>query len=162
MSSDNSDDDYYVTRGPRHAIFLRDRIAMEQQAAGSIAARVEMVVGSTEEGRMVSIYSELDMKFPPMPDLVRERLAVVRLLPKGERLANVGKRQGTDVFYLYFTEEEVNAITQTRIKYYVEHNARSVPFDPRADAMAFQVIRRTGNDRSVGEAKQIIRDKSNT
>lgn len=111
---------------------------------------------------MVSIYSELDMKFPPMPDLVRERLAVVRLLPKGERVANVGKRQGADVFYLYFTEEEVNAITQTKIKYYVEHNARSVPFDPRADAMAFQVIRRTGNDRSVGEAKQIMRNKSNT
>lgn len=162
MNSDISNDDHYVTHGPKHAIFLRDRIAMEQQVAGSIAARVEMSSDSTEEGRMVSIYSELDMKFPPMPDIVRERLAVVRLLAKGERVANVGKRQGADVFYLYFTEEEVNAITKTKIKYYVEHNARSVPFDPRADAMAFQVIRRTGNDRSVGEAKQIIRDKSGT
>lgn len=66
-------------------------------------------------GYMNSVYGELDLKFPPTPRLVDEKLSMLKLCAKGQRVDGVGKRQSDNVFYLWFTPEEVKQLLMEKV-----------------------------------------------
>lgn len=73
-----------------------------------ISARV--TVNQEGAGFMNSVYGELDLKFPPTPRLVDEKLSMLKMCSKGQRVEGVGKRQSNNIFYLWFTPEEVKEL----------------------------------------------------
>ena len=73
-----------------------------------ISARLEVNPDGT--GRVTSIYGELDMSVPPMPELIESKYAVLKLCEKGVRVPDVGKRQSDSIFYLWLTVSEMKEV----------------------------------------------------
>lgn len=66
------------------------------------------------KGRMTSIYGELDMDIPPTPQLVAEKIALLKLCALGTRVQGVGKKQREGIYYLWFTRNEVKEVLNQR------------------------------------------------
>lgn len=72
------------------------------------------MVNPDGRGFMNSVYGELDTTFPPTPRLVDEKLAMLKMCNKGQRVDGVGKRQSSNIFYLWFTPEEVKELLKEK------------------------------------------------
>jgi len=79
-----------------------------------ISARV--TVNPDGGGFMNSVFGELDTTFPPTPRLVDEKLAMLKMCTKGQRVEGVGKRQSSNIFYLWFTPEEVKELLKEKTR----------------------------------------------
>ena len=44
---------------------------------------------------------------PPMPELIKEKIALLDVSGRGERVTGVGKKQSATVYYLHFTFKEL-------------------------------------------------------
>ena len=88
------------------------------KSRSKVTARLEL--GPEGGGRMSSVFGELDIDIstPPLPALVEEKLAILRLADIGTRISGVGKRQSRTIFYLWFTKDEVEQIAK------LKHDAR--------------------------------------
>lgn len=75
-----------------------------------ISARLEMRPDNT--GRITSVYGELDIDIPPMPQLIEAKFAVLKLCEKGTRVPQVGKRQSDSIYYLWFDSAELKAVVK--------------------------------------------------
>lgn len=135
-----------ITQNSMITAFQKLQLAKAQVRQNMVTARVEMKDFESDEGRMVSIYSELDMIFPPMPKLIAERIALLRMLDYGKKIEGLGKRVNTTVMYIYFSEEDINAIRKPDGQPYFP---KTIPTDPKADAMAFQDRNRTALNHKV-------------
>ena len=84
------------------------------KSRSKITARLEL--GVDGGGRMSSVFGELDIDIsvPPVPAIIEEKLAILKLADIGARIPNVGKRQSRNIFYLWFTEDEVRQIKQIK------------------------------------------------
>ena len=80
------------------------------KSAEMIVVRAELNADGT--GRLNSIYGEFDAEIPPTPELVEERIAILKLCDKGVRVEGVGKRQSGSIFYLHFTVEEAKQVNE--------------------------------------------------
>jgi hypothetical protein len=49
----------------------------------------------------------LEFEVPPYPPIVEEKLALLKLSPIGKEVGGIGKRKLTHVFYLHFTDAEL-------------------------------------------------------
>ena len=51
---------------------------------------------------------EKQMWIPPMPNIMQEKIALLDLRGKGERMDGVGRKQSMYVYYLHLTPKEVH------------------------------------------------------
>jgi hypothetical protein len=58
-----------------------------------------------EQGWVFSPQSSLEFMIPPTPELINEKLSLLRLIEKGE-IDGVGKRKLKNVFYIILNEDE--------------------------------------------------------
>lgn len=49
----------------------------------------------------------LEFEVPPYPLMVEEKLALLKLSPIGQEVGGIGKRKLAHVFYLHFTDDEL-------------------------------------------------------
>ena len=70
--------------------------------------RVEMNADNT--GRMGSIVGELDAEIPPTPELIKNRVALLKICNVGKRLEGVGRRMFDSVYYVYLTDTEAKQV----------------------------------------------------
>lgn len=75
-----------------------------------ISARLEMNPDNT--GRITSIYGELDLDVPPMPQLIESKYAILKLCEKGTRVPDIGKRQSDSIYYLWFNDAELKEVVK--------------------------------------------------
>lgn len=75
-----------------------------------ISARLEM--NSDNTGRITSIYGELDLDVPPMPQLIESKYAILKLCEKGTRVPDIGKRQSDSIYYLWFNDAELKEVVK--------------------------------------------------
>lgn len=80
------------------------------KSAHKVTVRVEM--HSDGHGRMSSLFGELDTEIPPAPELIKERVALLKICNVGDRLMGVGRRMFDSIYYVYLTGEEAKQITE--------------------------------------------------
>lgn len=76
-----------------------------------IVARLQF--DSSGQGRMSTVFDELDMTMPPIPKLVEEKLAILRIADANARINSIGFRTAGNVFYLWFTPEEIKQLKES-------------------------------------------------
>ena len=75
-----------------------------------VTVRVEMNADNT--GRMGSIFGELDAEIPPTPELIAERIALLKICNVSGRLEGVGRRMSNSVYYVYLTDVEAKRVSE--------------------------------------------------
>lgn len=73
-----------------------------------VTVRVEINADNT--GRMGSIFGELDSEIPPTPELIAERIALLKICNVSGRLEGVGRRMSNSVYYVYLTDTEAKQV----------------------------------------------------
>lgn len=73
-----------------------------------VTVRVEINADNT--GRMASIFGELDSEIPPTPELITERIALLKICNVSGRLEGVGRRMSDSIYYVYLTDVEAKQV----------------------------------------------------
>lgn len=80
------------------------------KSPSKVTVRVEMQ--SSGNGRMSSIFGELDADIPPTPELIAERIALLKLCDVSNRLDGIGKRQSNSIYYVHLTPTEARKVSE--------------------------------------------------
>lgn len=82
--------------------YIRGRFAYD----GLNPGRGELRYWLTDSSRFMN-ESERVVWVPPMPELIKEKIALLDVSGRGERVTGVGKKQSATVYYLHFTFKEL-------------------------------------------------------
>ena len=81
--------------------YIRGRFAYDgiNPGRGELRYWLNDISRFTEEQKIIWV--------PPMPELIKEKIALLDLSGRGERIIGVGKKQSSLVYYLHFTFKEL-------------------------------------------------------
>jgi hypothetical protein len=90
--------------------------------------RVAFDESEEEYGWVFSSQSSLEFEVPPFPKVLKEKLALLRLLDVKGKADGVGQRKLKNVFYVFFTEDEYRQL----VKQVESENAKETNEQPEA------------------------------
>lgn len=81
--------------------YIRGRFAYDgiNPGRGELRYWLNDISRFTEEQKIIWV--------PPMPELIKEKIALLDVSGRGERVIGVGKKQSSLVYYLHFTLKEI-------------------------------------------------------